>query len=151
MVNGPTTPIPVKAKPSSTDPVIPPVTMGESLNQPQLLFIEQNNICPFLLFFLTLHENICSCLLTVGIIKKPAFTASLRALCRAAESRKAVLKPIKRSVVSWENVADSHDASSLLHPLHSDSLKAAAPQQKVRGSYPPGLEEGKGSGAVHTC
>uniref|UniRef100_H3CEK5 Pyruvate carboxylase n=1 Tax=Tetraodon nigroviridis TaxID=99883 RepID=H3CEK5_TETNG len=29
MVNGPTTPIPVKAKPSSTDPVIPPVTMGE--------------------------------------------------------------------------------------------------------------------------
>lgn len=30
MVNGPTTPIPVKAKPSSTDPVIPPVTMGES-------------------------------------------------------------------------------------------------------------------------
>lgn len=29
MVNGPTTPIPVKAKPSSTDPVVPPVTMGE--------------------------------------------------------------------------------------------------------------------------
>ncbi|XP_035531332.1 pyruvate carboxylase, mitochondrial-like isoform X2 [Morone saxatilis] len=29
MVNGPTTPIPVKAKPSSTDPVIPPVTMGD--------------------------------------------------------------------------------------------------------------------------
>ncbi|XP_069573105.1 pyruvate carboxylase, mitochondrial [Brachyistius frenatus] len=29
MVNGPTTPIPVKAKPSSTDPVIPLVTMGE--------------------------------------------------------------------------------------------------------------------------
>lgn len=29
MVNGPTTPIPVKAKPSSTDPAIPPVTMGE--------------------------------------------------------------------------------------------------------------------------
>lgn len=33
MVNGPTTPIPVKAKPSSTDPVIPPVTMGESNHQ----------------------------------------------------------------------------------------------------------------------
>lgn len=31
MVNGPTTPIPVKAKPSSTDPVIPPVTMGMSI------------------------------------------------------------------------------------------------------------------------
>lgn len=31
MVNGPTTPIPVKAKPSSTDPVIPPVTMGKSI------------------------------------------------------------------------------------------------------------------------
>lgn len=29
MVNGPTTPIPVKAKPSSTDPVVPPVTMGD--------------------------------------------------------------------------------------------------------------------------
>ncbi|KAJ0055534.1 hypothetical protein NL108_005367 [Boleophthalmus pectinirostris] len=29
MVNGPTTPIPVKAKPSSTDPVIPPITMGD--------------------------------------------------------------------------------------------------------------------------
>ncbi|KAL2094732.1 hypothetical protein ACEWY4_009451 [Coilia grayii] len=29
MVNGPTTPIPVKAKPSSIDPVIPQVTMGE--------------------------------------------------------------------------------------------------------------------------
>uniref|UniRef100_A0A4W4GX62 Pyruvate carboxylase n=1 Tax=Electrophorus electricus TaxID=8005 RepID=A0A4W4GX62_ELEEL len=29
MVNGPTTPIPVQAKPSSTDPVIPPVPMGE--------------------------------------------------------------------------------------------------------------------------
>ncbi|KAG9274383.1 pyruvate carboxylase, mitochondrial-like [Astyanax mexicanus] len=29
MVNGPTTPIPVKAKPSSTDPVIPPVPLGE--------------------------------------------------------------------------------------------------------------------------
>uniref|UniRef100_A0A3P8TZK7 Pyruvate carboxylase n=2 Tax=Amphiprion percula TaxID=161767 RepID=A0A3P8TZK7_AMPPE len=29
MVNGPTTPIPVKAKPSSIDPVIPPVTMGD--------------------------------------------------------------------------------------------------------------------------
>lgn len=29
MVNGPTTPIPVKAKPSSTDPVIPPVTMAD--------------------------------------------------------------------------------------------------------------------------
>ncbi|XP_077444818.1 pyruvate carboxylase, mitochondrial-like isoform X1 [Stigmatopora argus] len=29
MVNGPTTPIPVKAKPSSIDPVVPPVTMGE--------------------------------------------------------------------------------------------------------------------------
>ncbi|KAM3590817.1 uncharacterized protein V6R79_017060 [Siganus canaliculatus] len=29
MVNGPTTPIPVKAKPSSTDPAIPPVTMAE--------------------------------------------------------------------------------------------------------------------------
>ncbi|XP_066537024.1 pyruvate carboxylase, mitochondrial [Hoplias malabaricus] len=29
MVNGPTTPIPVKAKPSSTDPVIPPVSLGE--------------------------------------------------------------------------------------------------------------------------
>ncbi|KAL7875890.1 hypothetical protein AOLI_G00108530 [Acnodon oligacanthus] len=29
MVNGPTTPIPVKAKPSSTDPVIPSVPMGE--------------------------------------------------------------------------------------------------------------------------
>ncbi|MED6289879.1 hypothetical protein CHARACLAT_007490 [Characodon lateralis] len=28
MVNGPTTPIPVKAKPSSTDPVVPAVTMG---------------------------------------------------------------------------------------------------------------------------
>ncbi|XP_017348052.2 pyruvate carboxylase a [Ictalurus punctatus] len=28
MVNGPTTPIPVKAKPSSVDPVIPPVTLG---------------------------------------------------------------------------------------------------------------------------
>ncbi|KAJ4949170.1 hypothetical protein JOQ06_020688, partial [Pogonophryne albipinna] len=27
MVNGPTTPIPVKAKPSSIDPVIPPVTL----------------------------------------------------------------------------------------------------------------------------
>lgn len=31
MVNGPTTPIPVKAKPSSTDPVVPPVTMGTSV------------------------------------------------------------------------------------------------------------------------
>lgn len=31
MVNGPTTPIPVKAKPSSTDPVVPPVTMGKSV------------------------------------------------------------------------------------------------------------------------
>lgn len=31
MVNGPTTPIPVKAKPSSTDPVIPLVTMGKSI------------------------------------------------------------------------------------------------------------------------
>lgn len=31
MVNGPTTPIPVKAKPSSTDPVLPPVTMGKSI------------------------------------------------------------------------------------------------------------------------
>lgn len=31
MVNGPTTPIPVKAKPSSTDPVIPPISMGESV------------------------------------------------------------------------------------------------------------------------
>uniref|UniRef100_A0A3Q2UA80 Pyruvate carboxylase n=1 Tax=Fundulus heteroclitus TaxID=8078 RepID=A0A3Q2UA80_FUNHE len=29
MVNGPTTPIPVKAKPSSTDPVIPSVTMAD--------------------------------------------------------------------------------------------------------------------------
>ncbi|KAK5875996.1 hypothetical protein CesoFtcFv8_027012 [Champsocephalus esox] len=29
MVNGPTTPIPVKAKPSSIDPVIPPVTLGD--------------------------------------------------------------------------------------------------------------------------
>uniref|UniRef100_G3Q870 Pyruvate carboxylase n=1 Tax=Gasterosteus aculeatus aculeatus TaxID=481459 RepID=G3Q870_GASAC len=29
MVNGPTTPIPVKAKPSSIDPVIPPGTMGD--------------------------------------------------------------------------------------------------------------------------
>ncbi|KAM9425996.1 pyruvate carboxylase, mitochondrial-like [Pholidichthys leucotaenia] len=29
MVNGPTTPIPVKAKPSSTDPVVPSVTMGD--------------------------------------------------------------------------------------------------------------------------
>nr|XP_029509730.1 pyruvate carboxylase, mitochondrial-like [Oncorhynchus nerka] len=29
MVNGPTTPIPVKAKPSSIDPVIPTVPMGE--------------------------------------------------------------------------------------------------------------------------
>ncbi|KAI4886328.1 hypothetical protein NFI96_017643 [Prochilodus magdalenae] len=29
MVNGPTTPIPVNAKPSSTDPVVPPVPMGE--------------------------------------------------------------------------------------------------------------------------
>uniref|UniRef100_A0A8C5IDD0 Pyruvate carboxylase n=1 Tax=Gouania willdenowi TaxID=441366 RepID=A0A8C5IDD0_GOUWI len=29
MVNGPTTPIPVKAKPSSIDPVIPAVTLGE--------------------------------------------------------------------------------------------------------------------------
>ncbi|KAK2862807.1 hypothetical protein Q5P01_002340 [Channa striata] len=29
MVNGPTTPIPVKAKPSSTDPVVPAVTMGD--------------------------------------------------------------------------------------------------------------------------
>uniref|UniRef100_A0A3B4BYS0 pyruvate carboxylase n=1 Tax=Pygocentrus nattereri TaxID=42514 RepID=A0A3B4BYS0_PYGNA len=29
MVNGPTTPIPVKAKPSSTDPVIPSLPMGE--------------------------------------------------------------------------------------------------------------------------
>ncbi|KAG9339023.1 hypothetical protein JZ751_024426 [Albula glossodonta] len=29
MVNGPTTPIPVKAKPSPIDPVIPPVPMGE--------------------------------------------------------------------------------------------------------------------------
>lgn len=28
MVNGPTTPIPVKAKPSTTDPVIPPVPLG---------------------------------------------------------------------------------------------------------------------------
>ncbi|XP_061127629.1 pyruvate carboxylase, mitochondrial-like, partial [Syngnathus typhle] len=32
MVNGPTTPIPVKAKPSSIDPVIPPVTMGMCLS-----------------------------------------------------------------------------------------------------------------------
>ncbi|MEQ2213330.1 hypothetical protein XENOCAPTIV_013111 [Xenoophorus captivus] len=31
MVNGPTTPIPVKAKPSSTDPVVPAVTMGMSI------------------------------------------------------------------------------------------------------------------------
>lgn len=30
MVNGPTTPIPVKVKPSSIDPVVPPVTMGTS-------------------------------------------------------------------------------------------------------------------------
>uniref|UniRef100_A0A673ZFG8 Pyruvate carboxylase, mitochondrial n=1 Tax=Salmo trutta TaxID=8032 RepID=A0A673ZFG8_SALTR len=29
MVNGPTTPIPVKAKPSSIDPVIPPIPLGE--------------------------------------------------------------------------------------------------------------------------
>ncbi|XP_034425342.1 pyruvate carboxylase, mitochondrial isoform X1 [Hippoglossus hippoglossus] len=29
MVNGPTTPLPVKAKPSSIDPVLPPVTMGD--------------------------------------------------------------------------------------------------------------------------
>lgn len=29
MVNGPTTPLPVKAKPSSIDPVIPPVSMGD--------------------------------------------------------------------------------------------------------------------------
>uniref|UniRef100_A0A665TTF9 pyruvate carboxylase n=1 Tax=Echeneis naucrates TaxID=173247 RepID=A0A665TTF9_ECHNA len=32
MVNGPTTPIPVKAKPSSTDPVIPSVTMGATFD-----------------------------------------------------------------------------------------------------------------------
>uniref|UniRef100_A0AAQ5YT35 Pyruvate carboxylase n=1 Tax=Amphiprion ocellaris TaxID=80972 RepID=A0AAQ5YT35_AMPOC len=32
MVNGPTTPIPVKAKPSSIDPVIPPVTMGATFD-----------------------------------------------------------------------------------------------------------------------
>lgn len=31
MVNGPTTPIPVKAKPSAIDPVIPLVTMGMSV------------------------------------------------------------------------------------------------------------------------
>lgn len=31
MVNGPTTPIPVKAKPSAIDPVIPHVTMGMSI------------------------------------------------------------------------------------------------------------------------
>ncbi|CAI9580192.1 unnamed protein product, partial [Staurois parvus] len=31
MVNGPTTPIPVKAKPSTVDPVVPPVTMSEPL------------------------------------------------------------------------------------------------------------------------
>ncbi|KAG8437832.1 hypothetical protein GDO86_008509 [Hymenochirus boettgeri] len=30
MVNGPTTPIPVKVKPSSVDPVVPPIPMGES-------------------------------------------------------------------------------------------------------------------------
>ncbi|XP_029113495.1 pyruvate carboxylase, mitochondrial isoform X1 [Scleropages formosus] len=29
MVNGPATPIPVKAKPSSTDPVVPPIPLGE--------------------------------------------------------------------------------------------------------------------------
>lgn len=29
MVNGPTTPIPVKAKPSSIDPVVPHVGMGK--------------------------------------------------------------------------------------------------------------------------
>uniref|UniRef100_A0A4W4GQL9 Pyruvate carboxylase n=1 Tax=Electrophorus electricus TaxID=8005 RepID=A0A4W4GQL9_ELEEL len=32
MVNGPTTPIPVQAKPSSTDPVIPPVPMGATFD-----------------------------------------------------------------------------------------------------------------------
>ncbi|KAJ8275449.1 hypothetical protein COCON_G00072010 [Conger conger] len=34
MVNGPTTPIPVKAKPSSIDPVIPSVPMGKNYNPP---------------------------------------------------------------------------------------------------------------------
>ncbi|KAI9538072.1 hypothetical protein NQZ68_017775 [Dissostichus eleginoides] len=42
MVNGPTTPIPVKAKPSSIDPVIPPVTLGRKrvLAQSALLSCE---------------------------------------------------------------------------------------------------------------
>lgn len=33
MVNGPTTPIPVKATPSSTDPVVPPVNKGMNTHQ----------------------------------------------------------------------------------------------------------------------
>lgn len=74
MVNGPTTPIPVKAKPSSTDPVVPPVTMGKSVQ-----FSSANHSSSCRSTMLTLSQRVSSSVRQDGVVVVESVVTSVRA------------------------------------------------------------------------